>query len=188
MQSPPVRHRTMLPSAPPANDVALDADQLFRVHSVYVAAFLRRLGVSDESVDDAVQEVFLVAYTRGGYRAGPASPRTWLGAICIRVAANARRATQRRREKQHDGLLESAPESVAPDAVAEQRQELANVERGLCEMSDIHRLVFLRFAVAGQSCDEIARAMGIPTGTVYSRLHAARNRFSEVFASRENTP
>jgi len=161
----------------------IGVDQLFREHATYVASFLRRLGLPADCVDDAVQEVFLVAYKRGGYRCGPASARTWLGAITIRVAANARRALRRRRETQDDRVLESHPESIAPDALAEQRQALEQVERALSGMSDVHRDVFLRFSVVGDSCDDIARAIGVPTGTVYSRLHAARSSFSEVRAN-----
>jgi DNA-directed RNA polymerase specialized sigma24 family protein len=52
------------------------------------------------------------------------------------------------------------------------------VDRALGRLSDVHRDVFLRFAVAGHSCDDIARSLSVPTGTVYSRLHAARNAFS----------
>ncbi len=166
--------RRTVPPTSEATDV-VGADKLFREHAAYVAAFLRRLGILEAAVDDAVQEVFLVAHTRGGYLPGPASARTWLGAITIRVAANARRARQRRRETADDRIPESHSPSTAPDIVVEQRQELALVERALGEMSDLHRHVFLRFAVAGHSCDDIARSMGVPTGTVYSRLHAARN-------------
>jgi RNA polymerase sigma-70 factor, ECF subfamily len=160
-------------------------DRLFREHSAYVAAFLRKLGLRDDAVDDAVQEVFLVAYKRGGYRQGPASPRTWLGAITIRVAANARRARQRSRETVDERVLENFAASFSPDALAEQREELGQVERALGSMSDGLREAFLRFTVAGHSCEEIARSQGVPTGTVYSRLHAARSSFSEVRASIE---
>ncbi len=177
----PVTCRTLPPACEPADVVGVD--RLFREHSTYVAAFLRRLGILEASVDDAVQEVFLVAHTRGGYRPGPASARTWLGAITIRVAANARRARQRRRETGEDRIPENHPASIPPDLVASQREELASVEHALRSMSDMHRDVFLQFAVAGHSCDDIARSMGIPTGTVYSRLHAARNSFSEVCSS-----
>lgn len=181
MQSPVTRERPVSSSTETAE--VIGADQLFREHAAYVAAFLRRLGTAADSVDDAVQEVFLIAYKRGGYRPGAASARTWLGAITIRVAANARRALRRRRETLDDRILEGHPDSITPDVVAEQREELAHVERKLRGMSDLHRDVFLRFSIAGDSCDDIAAAAGIPTGTVYSRLHAARNTLAEERAA-----
>ncbi len=180
----PITHRTAAATSEPADVVG--ADRLFRQHSVYVAAFLRRLGIIEAAIDDAVQDVFLVVHSRGGYRPGAASARTWLGAITIRVAANARRAVKRRREAADDRILDCRSTSIPPDVVVEQRQELAQVERALRQMSDSHRHVLLRFSIAGHSCDDIARSMGIPTGTVYSRLHAARNSFQEARASLES--
>ncbi len=155
----------------------VSADQLFRDHADYVTAFLRRLGVTQDAVDDAVQDVFVVVHVRGGYRPGAASQRTWLGAIAVRVAANARR--KRAREWKVDGntSLESLASSDAPDRGAEQRQALAHVDLRLSDMSKVHREVFVLFTV-GYSCNDIALAMDVPTGTVYSRLHAARQIFS----------
>ncbi len=181
MSSSASRHSTASELPEPA--AVVGADRLFRLHSRYVAAFLRRLGLGDDSIDDAVQEVFLVACKRGGYRPGSGSARTWLGAITIRVAANARRTRQRRRETQDDRLLENQVAAHAPDIMVLLREELTHVERALRAMSDLHREVLLRFSVAGHSCDDIARSMGIPTGTVYSRLHAARTSFFAVRAS-----
>lgn len=175
MRAPVIRTRTVPPVASDSADEVVGADRLFREHAAYVGAFLRRLGIVEAAVDDAVQEVFLVAHTRGGYRPGAASARTWLGAITIRVAANARRARQRRRESADEHSFERHSDSIPPDVIAEQREELAQAQRALSAMSDTHRHVFLRFAIAGHTCDDIARSLGVPTGTVYSRLHAARN-------------
>lgn len=169
------QQQSLKPAAWETEGDIIGADQLFREHSAYVSSFLRRLGIAESGIDDAVQDVFLVVHSRGGYRPGTASARTWLGAITIRVAANARRARRRRREVADDQVLEHHTDSIAPDVIAEQREELAQVERTLLSMSDAHRLVFLRFAISGHSCDDIALAMGVPTGTVYSRLHAARS-------------
>jgi len=180
MRTSDARYAMPPPAPEPAGVVG--ADQLFREHAAYVAAFLRRLGIRDASVDDAVQEVFLVAHLRGGYQPGPASARSWLGAIAIRVAANARRAARRDRGTEDERtLVVSSSPSVAPDAIVEHRQELALVGRALDDMNDAHRQAFLS-AVEGHSCTDIALSSGVPTGTVYSRLHAAR---SSLAASRE---
>jgi RNA polymerase sigma-70 factor (ECF subfamily) len=41
--------------------------------------------------------------------------------------------------------------------------------------------VFVLFELEGEPCASIATALGIPTGTVYSRLHHARRRFLEAW-------
>src|SRR5260370_41260351 len=70
--------------------VAQNAANLFRAHAAFVASFLYRLGLEPSEIEDAVQEVFLIAHRQGGYHPGPAQPRTWLAAIAIRVAMKAK--------------------------------------------------------------------------------------------------
>src|ERR1043166_4212655 len=81
-------------AAAAANNAELAAAQnaasLFRAHAAFVASFLFRLGLEPNEIDDAVQEVFLIAHRQGGYQPGPAQPRTWLAAIAIRVAMKAK--------------------------------------------------------------------------------------------------
>src|SRR5215475_4973609 len=76
-------------SAPSAD---LSTEELFRRFAPFVARFLYRLGVRSDGLDDLVQEVFLVVHRRGGYRAGPAKPTSYLATI----AANAASAYRRR--------------------------------------------------------------------------------------------
>jgi RNA polymerase sigma-70 factor (ECF subfamily) len=151
-----------------------DISSLFREHAGFVKAFLRKLGISELGVDDAVQDVFLVADRHGGYRAGPASPRTWLGEIAIRVAANARRKSTRISTIPVELVLQLNGNSVPSDVLLIQREELARVDRALRALPADLYAVFASFYVNGESCDIISAALKIPVGTVYSRLHAAR--------------
>ena len=155
--------------------LAADAGQLFRQHAAYVTRFLLRLGVSVSEVDDAVQTVFLVAHARGGYRPGVASPRTWLGAIALRVAANARRQRARRLSRVRDALDAEALPGNAPfaDILLTARQELARACAEFDDMPVIYQDVLSRF-LEGQACAVIAAEFAIPVGTVYSRLCKAR--------------
>ena len=82
----------------------IGVEDLFRAHASFVAAFLGRLGTPAAEIDDLVQEVFLVVHRKGGYEMGPAQPRSWLGAIAIRVASSRRRNAGRRTNgSRHDG-------------------------------------------------------------------------------------
>lgn len=159
----------------------LDAAALFRAHSAFVAAFIRRLGVHEGDVDDGVQEVFLIAHNKGGYTPGPASPRSWLGAIAVRVAANSRRRRSRRREDDSPGALDGQIARSNPEASVEQRESLVRVQKALNELDVEHRAVFVLFELEGESCAGIAEALQVPTGTVYSRLHTARKRFVAAY-------
>src|SRR5262249_30057430 len=102
------------------NGERVGSEQLFREHAEFIAAFLHRLGVRGADVEDAVQEVFVVAHQKGGYRPGPAKPRSWLAAIALRIARSARRAHARRREDYDDRGLDSLiQEKKSPSEAAE---------------------------------------------------------------------
>lgn len=162
----------------------LSAEALFRAHAEFVAAFLSRLGVAQADVDDLVQEVFLVVHRKGGFELGPAQPRSWLAAIAVRVASTRRRSLARRREQLGDEAFEVMPgaPSGVPEAQLGARQSLARVQRALDMMDVEHRGVFVLYELEGESCASIAKAFEVPLGTVYSRLHTARRRFSEAHA------
>jgi RNA polymerase sigma-70 factor, ECF subfamily len=162
-------------------DGRLNAQALFRAHASFVAAFLLRLGTPRSEVDDLVQEVFLVAHRKGGYVPGEGQPRTWLAAIAVRVARAGHRARARVRETVDEQALEAAPAGSDPADAVEARKALARVQRALDTLDVEHRAAFVLYELEGESCESIAGAFGVPTGTVYSRLHHARKRFLSAY-------
>jgi RNA polymerase sigma-70 factor, ECF subfamily len=159
----------------------LTAEALFRAHAGFVAAFVLRLGVARESVDDVVQEVFLMAHRLGGHDAGAAKPTTWLAEIAIRVVSTHKRSERRRRVvADEDALDRAVAEASSPLDVTEQRDALGRVQRALDAIDVDRRAVFVLFELMGESCEDIARGLGIPVGTVHSRLHTARREFQRA--------
>ena len=164
----------------------IEAEALFRAHARFVAGFVTRLGVRGEEVDDVVQEVFLTAHRRGGFEPGPAKPTTWLAEIAVRVVSTQRRTQRRRKTEQDDRALEAAVSGAgSPHENAEQRQALARVDRALQSIDVDRRAVFVLFEIEGEPCDAIAAGLGVPVGTVHSRLHTARREFAEAHARLE---
>lgn len=160
----------------------IGVEQLFREHAGFVASFLHRLGVPEADVDDAVQEVFTVAHRKGGFEPGQATPRTWLGAIATRVASTQRRTRSRKREHFEESGIAS-PTGSAPSAhqTLEVRQALDRVGRALSCLDVQHRAAFVLFELEGEDCNDIAQSLGVPIGTVHSRLHTARRRFAHAY-------
>jgi RNA polymerase sigma-70 factor (ECF subfamily) len=156
----------------------IGAATLYRDHAPFIAGFLRRLGVPAADLEDAVQEVFVVAHRKGGYTEGPALPRTWLAAIALRVAQAGRR-TRQRREAAASPMLDAVPDFRGndPAAAIENRRRLDRVQRALDVLPLEQRAAFVLFEIEGESCESIAVALGVPLGTVYSRLHYARQHF-----------
>jgi len=156
-------------------------ERLFRDHAEFVASFLRRLGVPEADVDDAVQEVFTVAHRKGGFEPGRATARSWLGAIAVRAASTWRRTLRRRREVfDPSGVAVPEGSAIAPQNELEARQALRRVERALATLDIKLRAVFVLYEMEDEDCQAIAAALDLPVGTVYSRLHAARKRFTEA--------
>jgi RNA polymerase sigma-70 factor (ECF subfamily) len=156
----------------------LDGGDLFRAHAAFVANFLVRLGVLHQELDDAVQEVFLIAHRRGGYVEGPARPTTWLAEIALRVASGVRRD---RRRRLPDGPGEERDAGTTPFEALAAAEALGHVQRALDALPLEHRAVFILFEIEGESCASIARGLDIPIGTVYSRLHTARRDFQRAY-------
>ena len=158
------------------------ADVLFRSHAQFVASFVFRLGVSTEAVDDVVQEVFLTAHRRGGYEEGPARPTTWLAEIALRVVSTHKRGVRRRRVDSNENAVSAAiSPGAGPDEAAEQRQALRRVEVALEAIPVDRRAVFILFEIEEESSEAIAEGLGIPVGTVHSRLHKARREFQDAY-------
>ncbi|MEM9456623.1 MAG: sigma-70 family RNA polymerase sigma factor [Myxococcota bacterium] len=161
----------------------IDAGALFRRHAGFVANFLSRLGVERCDLDDVVQEVFMVAHRRGGFAPGPARPTTWLADIALKVNANRMRRRRRARVQAQGEVVERAEDPAAsPAEVIDHQRSIDRVQQALDTLDEDRRAVFVLFELEGESCDAIAAGLGIPVGTVYSRLHAARRKFRKAHA------
>jgi RNA polymerase sigma-70 factor (ECF subfamily) len=166
----------------------ISAEALFRAHARFVAGFVRRLGMAPEEIDDVVQDVFLTAHRRGGFETGPAKPTTWLAEIALRVVSTQRRTAKRRRTSSDETALDAAVSTgCSPLEAAEQRAALERVDRALLSLDVDRRAVFILFELEGEPCDAIAAGLGIPVGTVHSRLSAARKSFFESYTRIEKT-
>jgi RNA polymerase sigma-70 factor (ECF subfamily) len=158
----------------------IDAEALFRDHARFVASFLRHMGASESDLDDFVQDVFVLAHRKGGYRPGPAAPRTWLASLAIRLVLARRRTRARRPEA--SAAIESIPDRAqSPAEALEARRSLERVRAALEHLSVEHRAAFILYEIEGESCESIAAMWDVPVGTVYSRLHHARKRFLETY-------
>lgn len=165
----------------PTSPEPISAETLFRSYASFVARFLQRMGVPAGDIDDLLQEVFVVAHRKGGYVPGPATPRGWLVAIALRVAQAGRRAI-RRRERPAGEVVELVREAADdPGRRLEARRALERVQLALDGMLMEHRAVFVLYEIEGERCEVIAQDLGIPIGTVYSRLHHARRRFLAAY-------
>jgi RNA polymerase sigma-70 factor (ECF subfamily) len=146
----------------------------------FVWRLLRRLGVYDHAVEDAVQEVFWT-YARRWRDVEPGRERSFLFGVALRVAARVRRANARRVETSDTELIESmADGGTNPEQLLEARRARLLLDAVLDRLKPELRVVFVLFELEGLEIAEIAALIGIPKGTVGSRLRRGREQFSTI--------
>jgi RNA polymerase sigma-70 factor (ECF subfamily) len=169
-----------------AHSMRLEA--LYREHAGFVWRTLRRFGLSDADAHDASQEVFLTVHRCLVAFEARSAVTTWLYTICRSVVRDGRRRAFRRHEVTdplaHDALASEAPgdDADCPAAAAERRERFATLLAILGELDEAQREVFALFELEGMSGEAIAAALGIPVGTVASRLRLARRAFDRACA------
>lgn len=134
----------------------------------------RYLGEPYPSLEDAVQDVFLVAYRRFRDFEARSAPRTWLFSITLRVVSDHRRS-RRRKHRLLDGLRNIVPKAVAtPFEQTSRGEDGRALLRALDGLSEQQRAAYVMADLEDISVPDIARILDINLNTVYSRLRAAR--------------
>lgn len=170
--TPPPGASPLAATAPPG--VRLRA--LVVEHFDFVWRSLRRLGLREGDVDDAAQRVFLITSEKLA-DVTPGNERSFLFGVTLRVASHVRRGYGRRREaepEELDLLRDSAP---SPEETLDDRRARGIADALLDEMPIELRSVFVLFEVEEMTMAQIAELLGLPPGTVASRLRRAREDF-----------
>lgn len=152
------------------------AEALVNDHVDFITRFLRHIGVGDSELEDAVQQVFVTATLKLD-QIVPGSERGFLVAIAQRVAFRNRRTFSRRREVLDEELLERTDPAAGPDEIADERRAIEDLDRILDAMPLELRSVFVLRELEELEGAEISELLGIPVGTVASRLRRAREDF-----------
>jgi RNA polymerase sigma-70 factor (ECF subfamily) len=161
---------------------------LIRRYQNYVFRLCFLVMRSEQDAEDMTQETFIRAFRalpRFEVREG-ASFEAWL----YRIAVNACRSRMRRKWYQVLPWPNPAPDVVAepeaqPDRLVVKDERRNEILTAIDSLGEKHRLVVILRYYAGLSNEEIAQTLSIPSGTVRSRLHTARQRLKAVLADNE---
>ncbi len=152
-----------------------------------VFGFVKRMVKSTEDAEDIAQEVFIKAFQNIHRFDGRASLTTWL----FKIASNLCIDKARRKDRRPETVQLSSPDGAEiseidapdhrwnPEIQANTNLMESKIEESISNMSEKLRSVLLLHDIEELSYDEISSVLGIPVGTVKSRLFLARNAMQE---------
>jgi RNA polymerase sigma factor (sigma-70 family) len=164
--------------------------ELVRRHGPLVFGVCRRVLGHTQDAEDAFQATFLVLARKAGTVTRTETLSPWLYAVAVRTARELRHMRDRRRKHE----LASGPRERAGDREANHRPahagrspdfDLAAVlDEELAKLPDHYRLPILLCELQGRSRKAVAAELGIPEGTLSSRLAAAKQRLADRLTRR----
>lgn len=147
-------------------------EALYRKHVGRIYALCLRMTGNSADADDCTQNTFVRAWGKLGTFRGNSAFGTWLYRIAVNESLSCRRRSTRSQPYLY--LVESSA-TVA----ASKEARLDELEKALLGLPDGARQVFVLMAIYGFSHAEIARILGIATGTSKAQFHRARTLLAE---------
>jgi RNA polymerase sigma-70 factor (ECF subfamily) len=166
----------------------LDVAGVYASQKGFVWLTLQRMGIRRPDLEDVFQDVFVIVHKRLHTYSPDAKLTAWLYGICLRSVARHRRRAFRRRERVEGvdtdialpGVESWHAQTESPDEQLRRRDRQATLNALLDTLDPEHRVVVVMFEIEDQSCADIAELIGVPVGTVHSRLHAARRKLAQA--------
>lgn len=159
--------------------------RLFRFYAPRVKAYLRRLGAGDDVAEELAQEVMVTVWHRAGqFDRSKASLSTWI----YTVARNKRiDAIRRERLPEHEVIDPDQDGGEAPrgDYHAEAEQIRREVQRAIGELPQEQAQLLRIFYFEDKTHSVIADELGLPLGTVKSRLRLALGKLRSTLGGLE---
>ncbi len=144
-------------------------EALVHAHQGHIRAFLRRLCRNDALADDLAQETFLRAYQKYGALSDAGAAKAWLFQIAYRIFLDFVRKEKRRKnlDDERQGDLDEPPETLPEIKM--------DIERAMNALPAPQRAAIILNISHGLSHGEVARALGMPLGTVKSHIARGKN-------------
>jgi RNA polymerase sigma factor (sigma-70 family) len=162
------------------NDQAAFA-ALVRRYTSMVLGVCRRVLPSVQDAEDACQATFLVLARKAAAGQWRQSVANWLYTTARRIAANARRATERRARREGKAAVS---ELVQPADQMTGRELLSALDEELDKLSARYREPLVLCYLEGLTRDEVASRLGIPAGTVKIQLERGRKKLGDALLRR----
>jgi RNA polymerase sigma factor (sigma-70 family) len=174
--------------APPAADARLVAAfvnagdpqafaELVRRHGPMVLAVCRRTASDAHLAEDAFQATFLVLARRASSVRPPGAVGAFLHGVAYRTALRVRAMAARRRAR--ETTVAALPDVAGEDPCPAESEALRALDEEIARLPDILRTAVVLVELEGQPRAAVARSMGVPEGTLSSRLAKARKALAD---------
>ncbi len=130
-----------------------------------------------EDAEEVAQEAFIRAHGRFRQIREPERFRAWIVRVTWRLAVDRWRSNRRRQRREHAAGPTDSTASIEQIAVAAERA--TRLWRAVDDLPQKLRIVVVLSALEGHDVAEVARLLGVPEGTIKSRLFLARKRLAE---------
>lgn len=137
---------------------------------------------NDADAEDVSQDVFLRAYRKLGGLRDPEKFRAWVARVSLRLALNHQRAADRAQRRNISWFENTALPAASAETEVEARDFHSRLRDEIHCLPEKLRGVLFLSAVDGLDTREVASILGIPPGTVRSRLHSARKQLLRRFS------
>jgi RNA polymerase sigma-70 factor (ECF subfamily) len=151
--------------------------RIYEAEFTYVWNALRRLGLRSADLEDAAQEVFVVAMRRLSTLDLSRPIRPWLFGVALKVVSDFKQLARHRREI-GGTQVEGVDGAAGPEEAAQASQSRRIVQAALEELDLDSRAVVVMHDLRGHAMPEVAEALAIPLNTAYSRLRLARPKLA----------
>jgi RNA polymerase sigma-70 factor, ECF subfamily len=160
---------------------------LYDRYQASVSSFVRRATNDASDVEDVVHVTFMTAARAAGNFDGRQSCRPWLVGIAARLLHRRKRGLSRWARALRELTVREGERHTDPHRELSARDEVNRLSEALEKLSEPKRIVLLLAETEGLSSEDIATALQIPVGTVWTRLHHARRDLRRMLGRDEES-
>ncbi len=190
------KRRTVAPNTELSDAAALEAlsqghisalGVIYDRYHAAVSSFVRRASNDASDAEDIVHATFMTAARAASHFDGRQSCRPWLVGIAARLLHRRKRGLSRWARALRELTVREGERYMDPHRELSARDEVQRLSQALEQLTEPKRVVLLLAESEGLASEDIARALHIPVGTVWTRLHHARRDLRRLL-DREGTP
>ena len=154
---------------------------LFNLYGPRVKAYMMRQGANAQVAEDLAQETMLTVWRKAAlYSGGKGSAATWIFTIARNLRIDRLRRETPFQQLPEADQWEPAGDDAPPDGIVSQRERQARVQTVLSALPADQREIVVLAYIDGLSHGDIGRRLGVPLGTVKSRMRLAYNKIREA--------